>query len=90
MMDSENRLLVQAVAAVVSESEQKAFSDKVLFKLGLLDSRLHLVHMKEAVMESGDELEEQLFEKEIPYIPKMMIPRWKRKLYEPRAIVLDL
>ena len=90
MMDRENRLLVPAIAALVPESEQKSFSDKVLFRLGVLDSRLHLVHMKEAVSESGDKLEQQLFEREIPYIPKKMIPRWKRKLYEPRANVLDL
>ena len=53
MMDRENSLLVPAIAALVPESEQKSFSDKVLFRLGVLDSRLHLVHMKEAVSEQG-------------------------------------
>jgi hypothetical protein len=33
-----------------------------------------------------DEIE--LFEKEIPMIPRYMIPRWKRLLYDPRTAML--
>jgi hypothetical protein len=90
MMELENELLVPAIAALVSESEQIGFNGKVLSRLGLLDSRLHLVHMKEAVWEAGDTAEQLLFETEIPSIPQMMIPRWKRNLYDPQTCVLDL
>lgn len=89
MMDVENNLLVPAIAKIVPESEQHSFNNKVLRNLGLLDSRLHLVAMYEAIEESGNAEEKALFEQAIPSIPQMMIPRWKRKLYEPKAGVLD-
>jgi hypothetical protein len=44
--------------------------------------------MHEAVVEQGD-IELELFEKEIPAIPRYMIPRWKRLLYDPQACVLE-
>mmetsp|Transcript_25838 Transcript_25838/g.39649 ORF Transcript_25838/g.39649 Transcript_25838/m.39649 type:complete len:302 (+) Transcript_25838:117-1022(+) len=89
MMELEDSLLVPSVARVVPESEQKAFNDKVVKKLGLFESRLHLVGMHEAVQESQNPQEKALFERDIPYIPQMMIPRWKRKLYEPRTSVFE-
>lgn len=89
MMYIEDRILVPAIAKIVPESEQHSFNNKVLMNLGLLDSRLHLVAMYEAIEESGDSLEKRIFERAIPSIPQMMIPRWKRKLYEPKAGVLD-
>ena len=90
MMERENSLLVPAIAEIVPESEQKTFNNKVLMNLGLWDSRMHLVGMHEAVQECDDPLERKLFEQAIPSIPRMMIPRWKRKLYEPHTSVLDL
>ena len=89
MMERENNLLVPAIAQIVPESEQKKFNNKVLKNLGLLDSRLHLVGMHEAVWESNIEKEKELFQKAIPSLPQMMIPRWKRNLYQPRTHVLD-
>jgi len=56
--------------------------------MGVLDSRLHLVGMHEAVLEEG-EAEQALFQQEIPAIPRYMIPRWKRLLYDPQASVLE-
>lgn len=88
-MEIEDKLLVPAIAKVVPESEQHSFNNRVLRNLGVWDSRLYLVAMYEAVQESGDKFEMALFEKAIPSIPQMMIPRWRRKLYEPRAGVLD-
>ena len=41
--------------------------------------------MYEAVNELGDKSERKLFEQTIPAIPQKLIPRWKRKLYEPQA-----
>lgn len=89
MMEAEDTLLVPAIAKVVPESEQHSFNNRVLRNLGILDSRLHLVAMYEAIEESGNTEEKALFEQAIPSIPQMMIPRWKRKLYEPKAGVLD-
>ena len=89
MMDIEDSLLVPAIAKIVPESEQHSFNNRVLMNLGILDSRLHLVAMYEAIEESGNSFEKKMFERAIPSIPQMMIPRWKRKLYEPRAGVLD-
>eukprot|EP00429_Kryptoperidinium_foliaceum_P035869 CAMPEP_0176159282 /NCGR_PEP_ID=MMETSP0120_2-20121206/81480_1 /TAXON_ID=160619 /ORGANISM="Kryptoperidinium foliaceum, Strain CCMP 1326" /LENGTH=322 /DNA_ID=CAMNT_0017496693 /DNA_START=77 /DNA_END=1041 /DNA_ORIENTATION=- len=80
MMNVEDNFLVPAIAKLVPESEQHSFNNRVLRNLGILDSRLHLVAMYEAIEESGDVDEKALFEKAIPSIPQMMIPRWKRKL----------
>jgi len=89
MMDTENSLLVPSLAEVVPEGEQKSFNGKVLKNLGILDSRLHLVGMHEAVRESDSSEEREMFEKAIPRIPRALIPRWKRTLYVPRTDVLD-
>jgi len=89
MLDLEDQLLVPTLARVVPASEQKSFNDKVIRNLGIFDSRLHLVGMYEAVWELNDENERALFQKSIPSLPRMMIPRWKRLLYEPRVGVLN-
>ena len=89
MIGIEDSILVPAIAKTVSESEQQSFNNRVLMNLGLFDSRLHLVGMREAVWEKGDPKEKSLFEQAIPSIPQMMIPRWKRKLYDPETKVLE-
>ena len=96
MMERENRLLVPAVAKMVPEAKQKSFNNRVLLGLGVLDSRLHLVHMHEAVF-GGDAIddaldmdtERRLFRSAIPSIPQKMIARWRKKLYDPVAGVLE-
>jgi len=89
VLELEEKFLVPAVAALVSESDQKSFNNKVIVKLGILDSRLHLVGMYDAVQELDDKSERELFKEAIPYIPRAMIPRWRRNLYNPQASVLD-
>jgi hypothetical protein len=84
----EDQFLVPAVALLVSDSEQRSFNNKVIRNLGILDSRMHLVGMYEAVQEK-DEIEQQMFQEEIPAIPRYMIPRWKRNLYDPQAGLLE-
>jgi hypothetical protein len=88
MLRREESTLVPAIARLVPESEQKSFNSKVIRKLGILDSRLHLVGMREAVWDLDDQAERKLFTETIPSIPQMMIPRWKRLIYEPRAGML--
>jgi hypothetical protein len=68
---------------------QKSFNSKVLRQLGLLESRLHLVGMHDAVWESGIEVEKMKFEEEIPFVARMMIERWRQSLYIPKAGALD-
>lgn len=89
MISIEDTLLVPAVGAIVPVREQKSFNNKVLLKLGLLDSRLHLVGMYDAVWEDNDSKEKELFQKAIPGISRQMIPRWKRKLYQPKTYMME-
>lgn len=89
IMERQDAFLVPSVSILVPENEQKSFNNKVIRKLGIFDSRLHLVGMYDAVQETNDEGEKQLFEEVIPYIPRMMIPRWRKNLYLPQAGVLD-
>jgi hypothetical protein len=92
MMYIEDKWLVPAIADIVPEKEQKSFNNKVLRKLGLLDSRLHLVGMYEAIIEEDDDdstKEQELFQRAIPSISRQLIPRWKRKLYEPKTYMLE-
>jgi len=89
MMSIEDTLLVPAIGAIVPSKEQKLFNNKVLRRLGLLDSRLHLVGMYEAVWEDDDSTEKELFEGAIPGISRTMIPRWKRKLYQPKTYMME-
>lgn len=89
MISLEDSYLAPAIGAVVPTREQKSFNNRVLRKLGILDSRLHLVGMYEAVWEDGDSNEKELFEQAIPNFSRQMIPRWKRKLYQPKTFMLE-
>ena len=46
-------------------------------------SRVHLVGMAEAI--NGDDAELLQFKRQIPKVARMMLPRWRRKLYLPRT-----
>jgi len=85
MLHREIHLIMPTVARCVPEREQKKFNNQVIKFLGVLESRVHLVHMHEVVEETKSKLEQQLWEESIPSLPRSMIPRWKRTLYEPKA-----
>lgn len=85
MRDLQEMLVVPSISLVVSASEQKSFNNKVLLALGLLESRVHLVGMHDAVWASGSDIEKQKFEKEIPYVARIMIERWRKSLYAPKG-----
>ncbi|KAK1744765.1 trypsin-like serine protease [Skeletonema marinoi] len=76
MRSLQEMLIVPSISQVVSASEQKSFNNK---------SRVHLVGMHDAVWESGSEIEKQKFEKEIPYVARIMIERWRKSLYAPKG-----
>lgn len=85
MRTLQETLLVPAISQIVSSRDQKSFNNKVLFNLGVLESRVHLVGMHDAVFESGSEVEKEKFQKEIPYVARMMIERWRKSLYAPKG-----
>jgi|EP00970_Alexandrium_tamarense_P007381 hypothetical protein len=89
MRQLQETLVVPAISRVVPSSTQKSFNNKVLLKLGILESRAHLVGMHDAVWECGIKGEKEKFEKEIPYVARMMIERWRKSLYLPKAGALD-
>ncbi len=89
MRNLQETFIVPAISRVIPSNVQKSFNNKVLRQLGLLESRLHLVGMHDAVWESGIEAEKTKFEKEIPYLARMMIEGWRKSLYIPKAGALD-
>jgi hypothetical protein len=79
-------VVVPAVVNSSTPSSQKRLNNRILRKLGVLDSRLHLVAMHEAVRTiEGEEGEREikLWEIKIPWAARGMVGRW-RKGYEER------
>lgn len=91
MRSLQEEFIVPAISSVVLSKVQKAFNNKVLLNLGLLESRVHLVGMHDAVweLEDNDDVERIKFEREIPYVARVMIERWRDSLYRPKAGALD-
>ena len=89
MLEREITLVIPTIRLCVSEKEQKKFNNQVIKFLGVLESRTHLVHMHEVVAEADNALEHELWVESIPSLPRSLIPRWKRTLYEPRASMLN-
>ena len=87
----EVQLLVPAVSKLIPAKEQIKVNNKILKNLGIFESRAILVGMIETLKdeEYGNKEERDLFEREIPYIPRKMIPRWKRNLYDLQAGMLE-
>ena len=77
MRSLQKEFIVPAISSVVLSKVQKSFNNKVLLNLGLLESRVHLVGMHDAVweLEDNDDVERIKFEREIPYVARVMIER---------------
>ena len=88
MLTREINLVMPTVGLCVPEKDQKKFNNQVIKFLGVLEARVHLVHMHEVVEATNSQQEKQLWEESIPSLPRSMIPRWKRTLYEPKASAL--
>lgn len=88
MLDREINLVMPVVGICVGQKDQKRFNNQVIKFLGVLESRCHLVHMHEVVAAANSLDEKKLWEESIPSLPRSMIPRWKRTLYEPKARAL--
>merc|ERR1712176_739628 len=88
LLDFQRELLLPIMTALVPEREQKLLKPKVTRVLGVLDSRIHFVGFYMAIMDCDKE-EEQIFLNHIPSIPRSMIPKWKRNLYDSRVGMLE-
>lgn len=84
---TQEAIFVPYIAAYVSSSDQEVFNRKVIRKLGLLDSQVHLVSMAEAIRDEPAEMVS--FHKQIPRIAQMMLPLWRKQLYFPKASCLE-
>lgn len=91
IFEKELTLLAPAVAKLVPAKEQIKVNNQILRNLGILESRAILVGMSEALKDEkyGTEEERELFEREIPFLPRKMITRWKRTLYDQQAGMLE-
>ena len=76
------------ISAYVNKREQEAFNNRVINRLGLLDSQIHLVSMIEAI--KGDRKEEELFKKQIPFIVRKLLPVWRTNFYRPKSVCLEI
>jgi hypothetical protein len=89
MLQREEDVLIPVIMRLVPEKEQRSFNFKVIQSLGIVDSRMHLVSMYEAVAATKDKAEQQSFEQGIPSLARSMIPRWNRLLYSPKMGILS-
>jgi hypothetical protein len=80
-------IFVPYVAAYVKKKDQEKFNSRVISRLGLLESQIHLVSMKEAI--TGNKNEEGKFREQIPYIARSLIPIWKKRFYHPKSECLE-
>ena len=88
VMELQDEYIVPAIAISVSAKKQQSLNNRVIRKLGLLDSRIHLVGMYDAII-SERSTEQPLFKQSIPAIPRYMIPRWKQSHYLPKTDILE-
>lgn len=84
----QDEIFIPFVSAYVSLSDQDRFNRRVIAKLGLIDSQVHLVSMFEALEEVPAEM--LLFKRQIPGIAQALIPVWRQRFYSPMAKYLDL
>lgn len=80
-------VFVPYIAAHVNKREQEKFNSKVIKRLGLLDSQVHIVSMFEAIKEQP--IEVTRFKNQIPRIAQTLIPIWKSRLYNSKAQFLN-
>jgi hypothetical protein len=88
IQEVQETVFVPYVASYVTVKEQEKFNMKVIRKLGLIDSQVHLVSMLDALRDLPEEL--QAFQEQIPAVPRLLIPVWRNRLYAPRAGCLDI
>lgn len=86
--NAQQNIFVPYIAAFVSKDEQEKFNRRVIARLGLLDSQVHLVSMTEAIKDIPEEL--QLFRAQIPRVAQALIPVWKKRLYSAKANCLEI
>ena len=81
-------VFVPYVSSFISKSEQERFNRRVIARLGLLDSQIHIVSMVEAIKDQPKEMKK--FKEQIPMVAQKLIPIWRKRLYKPKAGCLEL
>lgn len=85
LVQKQGDYLVPFISSYIPTMDQDVFNVRVLTSLGMLNSRLYLVSMHEAVVAMNDPKEMELFRQHIPSVARTFIGRWKRLLYEPKV-----
>jgi hypothetical protein len=80
-------VFVPFVSAYVYKGEQERFNKRVIAKLGLIESQIHLVSMFDAI--EALPTERRMFERQIPRIAQSLIPMWRKRLHNPRSRCLE-
>ena len=88
IQDAQEHILVPYVCAYVTKKEQDRFNKRVISRLGLLDSQIHLVSMLDCVKDNREEALK--YKQQIPKVARALIPVWRTRLYMPKAACLDL
>lgn len=81
-------VFVPYIASFISIKEQERFNRRVISRLGLLDSQIHIVSMVEAIKDQPKEMKK--FKEQIPIVAQKLIPIWRRRLYKPKAECLEV
>ena len=87
MRNLQQFVYIPIISACATKSEQEIFNRKVIQKLGLLDSQVHIVSMFEAIKDQPEEV--KLFNQQIPAFARKLIPFWRKKLYLSKSRALD-
>lgn len=81
-------IIIPYITSHISTSQQEIFNNRVINKLGLLDSQVYLVSMYEGIKEYPEEI--LLYHSQIPSIALKLLPFWKKRLYLPKTQCLEL
>ena len=84
----QEEVFVPFIASHITTREQEVFNRRVIKKLGLLESQIHLVGMQDTISKQKDE--SLLFKKQIPKMVRSMIPVWKSTVYAKLSAYLDV
>ena len=88
IQQAQEYVFVPYISSFISKSEQERFNRRVISRLGLLDSQIHIVSMVEAIKDEPKEMKK--FKEQIPLVAQKLVPIWRKRLYRPRAECLEI
>jgi len=84
----QENVFVPFITAHITVRDQERFNRQVIKTLGMLESQVHLVGMREAI--SKQPTEEKIFKQQIPRLVQSMIPVWRNAVYKKKTMCLEL